>query len=279
MSGLELPGIVVEPDFLRAHLDEIVVCDVRWYLDGRDGRDAFRSGHIKGARFVDLDDDLSDPPDGERGRHPFPSAESFAQRLGALGIGDDDIVVAYDDLGGGTAGRLVWMLRLVGQDAALLNGGLRAWQDPLESGDPRSAEPKVRAVRPWPPSVGVSADELGALGPDERLLDARSKDRYDGRVEPTGAPAGHIPGARSMPYLDLLDEHGRYRDRLSLQSVFAERGVDETTPVIASCGSGVSACAVLIGLEHAGLGTGRLFVPSWSGWTAAGRPVEVTPAD
>lgn len=122
-----------------------VVVDVRWYLDGTDGRAAYQAGHLPGAVWADLDTQLAahDRPATE-GRHPFPSAQAFAAAMGALGIGDDTVVVAYDDSGGLTAGRLVVMLRMIGHDAALLDGGLAAWTaagNPVESGPGRTPEP------------------------------------------------------------------------------------------------------------------------------------------
>ena len=140
-------GVIVEAEEV-AVLD-FVLCDVRWYLDGRSGREAYEAGHIPGAVFVDLDADVTASPSAGSGRHPLPPAGDFADALGALGIGPDDTVVAYDDSGGMSAGRLVWMLRVLGQEAALLDGGLQAWDGPIESGS--AARPAVDCpVRPWP---------------------------------------------------------------------------------------------------------------------------------
>ena len=114
---MELPPIV-DAGWVLAHRDEVVVADVRWYLDGRSGRDAFTSAHVPGATFVDLEHDLSTLGDPTDGRHPLPSPEELAAALGRLGIGENDVVIAYDDSGGGTAGRLVWMLRVIDHPAA-----------------------------------------------------------------------------------------------------------------------------------------------------------------
>src|SRR5271167_3627736 len=141
------PSPIVSNAWLGAHLPGTVIADVRWYLDGRDGRDAYRSGHLPGAIFVDLDRDLSRPPSAGEGRHPLPSPESFAAAMSRLGIDNSSIVVAYDDARGTVAARLVFLLRVLGCSAALLDGGIQAWQGPLESGeaDNRPATFRARA--------------------------------------------------------------------------------------------------------------------------------------
>ncbi|HEV7958233.1 MAG TPA: rhodanese-like domain-containing protein [Acidimicrobiales bacterium] len=269
-----LPGIVVNESFVQDHFDELVLCDVRWYLDGRSGFDAYKTSHLRDALFVDLDSDLSGESGGAAGRHPFPSPDTFAERLGALGIGDDSVVVAYDDSGGGTAGRMVWMLRAIGQRAGLLDGGLAGWTGAFESGPPTPRRAISRTPIPWPASIENTADELLRRVATSILLDARSGERFRGEVEPTAAPPGHIPGARSLPWTDLIDpvtKHFLQPDRLRQR--FAAVGVDANQGFIASCGSGVSACALLVGGVHAGLIPGELFVPSTSGWTAQGREI------
>jgi thiosulfate/3-mercaptopyruvate sulfurtransferase len=266
------PSVVVDASWVRAHLDDLMLADLRWYLDGRDGRAAYESGHVPGALYVDLEHDLSSPDKGgRRGRHPLPSPAEFAAALGRLGIAADDTVVAYDDSGGGTAGRLVWMLTALGQPAALMDGGLAAWDGPLETGPSVPRLPVFVHERPWPADRLADADELttGAAV----VLDARSVERYRGETEPVDARAGHVPGAASAPWLGNLDA-GRFLSPARLRDRFAAFGIDEGTDVIAYCGSGVSACANLLALEHAGLGRGRLYVASWSGWAAdPARPV------
>ncbi|MDE3129834.1 MAG: sulfurtransferase, partial [Acidobacteriota bacterium] len=139
----------VDADWLEAHRDEVVLADVRWYLDGRSGRAAYEAGHMPGAVYVDLDTVLSEPhPDDNRGRHPLPTPERFADGLAQLGIGDRDTVVAYDDAGGVIAARLVWLLRAIGHEAALLDGGLSAW--PAESLHAADPHPDLHAANPRP---------------------------------------------------------------------------------------------------------------------------------
>jgi len=271
---MSLPGVVVSADWLAAHAGDVVIADVRWYLDGRSGRAAYESGHIPGAVFVDLDAALSEHGDPRDGRHPLPSPEHLAAALGALGIGDDTPVVAYDDASGGVAGRLVFMLRALGTPAALLDGGLKAHTGPLEPGAGTPPVATARTVRPWPAERLATVAEVVAVGEgrapaDLRLLDARVAERYEGRVETVDPRAGHIPGARNLPVGAVLDPTtGRFADPDTLRARFAAVGVTSGDQVVASCGSGVSACILLTALEHAGLGQGRLFVPSFSGWSS-----------
>lgn len=260
-----LPGVLVDAAWLDTHLDDVVLADVRWYLDGRSGVEAYEQGHLPGALFVDLDADLSHPDKGgAAGRHPLPTPEAFARSLGRLAIGTDDTVVAYDDSGGGTAGRLVWMLRALGQPAALLDGGLGAWPGTLETGLSVPRLPMFVHARRWPDALLVTADDLTR---DSTVLDARAPERFRGETEPVDARAGHVPGARNHPWsADLDPASGRFRPREELRASFEAVGAGPGT--IVYCGSGVSACADLLALDHAGLGPGRLFVASWSGWTA-----------
>ena len=139
----------VSADWLSTHRNEAIVADVRWYMDGRSGRAAYEAGHIPGAVFVDLDTVLSEPHGDDRGgRHPLATPERFAGGLARLGIGDGDTVIAYDDAGGVIAARLVWMLRAIGHEAALLDGGLAAWPtEDLQTGAP-GARPTASGARP-----------------------------------------------------------------------------------------------------------------------------------
>ncbi len=254
---------------------DLVVCDARSYLDGRVGRDAYRTGHIAGARFIDLDTVLAGPAAPVAGRHPLPDPETFAVGLGAEGIGDDTMVVAYDDLGGMIAGRLVWMLRILGRPAALLDGGIDAWVaqgGAIEIGDPAPVEAQRRIVEPWPTDALATADDVvGHIEAGGRVVDSRAGERYRGEVEPIDPRAGHVPGAVNLPFADNL-RNGRFRSTDELASRFAEAGVD--AGAIVYCGSGVSACHNILAAEHAGLGRPRLYVGSWSGWSSEpGRPV------
>jgi thiosulfate/3-mercaptopyruvate sulfurtransferase len=259
-------GPVVDAAWTAAHRSEVVLADVRWYLDGSPGRTAYDAGHLPGAVFVDLEAWLAAPATPEAGRHPLPDPGVFARGMGDLGIGDEDTVVAYDDQGGVIAARLVWMLRATGRAAALLDGGLAAWDGPLETDEVRRPTARFTA-RPWP------ADRLAEAGdaadPASVVIDARQRERFLGEgPDPVDPRPGHIPGARSLPTREHLGEDGRLLAPEVLRRRFAAVGVDESSPVVCYCGSGVTACHNLVVLEHAGLGAGRLYAGSWSQWSA-----------
>lgn len=255
----------VDAGWVRRRRPAPVVADVRWYLDGRSGRAAYEAGHLPGAVFVDLDAALSAPPSSAAGRHPLPAPEAFAAALGRAGIGDGDTVVAYDDAGGTVAARLVWMLRALGRPAAVLDGGLGAWTGPLEPGT--GSRPAARSTpAPWPPGLLATMDD--AADPANVVVDARPRARYRGDEEPVDPRAGHIPGARSLPAAEHVDEAGRLLEAGELRRRLARAGIARAgTPVVSYCGSGVTACHTLLVLEHLGLGRGRLYPGSWSQWS------------
>ncbi len=260
-------GPVVSAQWLAQHLGEadLAVVDCRWYLDGRSGREAYETAHIPSAVWADIDADLAGPASTEGGRHPLPDPIDFASSMSRLGIGDATRVVAYDDVGGVIAGRLWWMLDALGHEAAILDGGLRAWDGPLAAG-PVEPIPAAFAVTPWPADrVMTKAEMVEALGSDVTLLDARSADRFanGGPVDPR---PGHIPGATSAPATDNLTG-GHLRSPENLAAHYAALGADGGE-VVAYCGSGVSACIDLIAMRVAGLPDGKLYVGSWSAWGA-----------
>ena len=265
----------VDWHWLIAHRDDVVIADVRWYLDGRSGEAAYGDGHIPAAVFVDLDTVLSQPhADHSRGRHPLPTPERFAAGLAQLGIGDDDTVVAYDDAGGVIAARLVWLLRAIGHEAALLDGGLAAWpQQELHGGRPTPRPPARFTPVPWPADRLADMDEVATT--TAVLIDARDRLRFAGGPDPHDPRSGHIPGARSVPTREHLDAGARIASPEQLRVTFAQAGIGASTPVISYCGSGVTACHNLLALERAGLGPGRLYPGSWSEWSRDGsRPVQ-----
>jgi thiosulfate/3-mercaptopyruvate sulfurtransferase len=277
-------GPLAAGDELARLLDDpaVVVADVRWYLDGRSGRAAYEAGHVPGAVFVDLDTVLAAAPETGAGRHPLPDPGTFAGALGRLGIGADAFVVAYDDAGGTIAARLWWMLRAVGQDAAVLDGGLAAWPGPLETGPGRGEGDRrtvARALVPWPDGLVADGDAVAAMSEGRApgvLLDARARPRYAGEVEPVDPRAGHIPGARSLPAAELLDPAtGRFLSPSELRARFeAYVPAADDAPPVAYCGSGVTACHTLLALEVAGIQGGRLYPGSWSAWRGrSDRPI------
>jgi thiosulfate/3-mercaptopyruvate sulfurtransferase len=256
---------VVDAAWWHAHRDSVVLADVRWYLDGRSGRAAYDAGHLPGAVFVDLDRRLAAHADPAAGRHPLPSPEVFAEGMASLGIGDDDTVLAYDDGGGVTAARLVWMLRVTGHEAALLDGGLTAYDGPLETTTP-SRPPAPFTPRPWPAERLAGIED--AVDPGNVVLDARAPERFRGEVEPVDPRAGHIPGARSVPVRANVDATGRFLPAGELRERFAAAGVTDDSPVVSYCGSGVNACHNLLALELAGFAPGRLYPGSWSQYSS-----------
>ncbi|HQZ37050.1 MAG TPA: sulfurtransferase [Ilumatobacteraceae bacterium] len=261
---------------------QVVLADVRWYLDGRDGREAFEQSHIAGAVWVDLEHALAAHGlPATEGRHPFPTPEAFATEMGALGIGDETVVVAYDDTGGLTAGRLVVMLRMLGRNAAVLDGGLEAWVAaglPTATGPAAEPAPHRFTATPWPSDRLATADEALALAAaGGAVIDARSLPRFTGEQALIDPRPGHIPGARSAPWSDVISETGALLPADELKVHYAALGITEAdTPSVAYCGSGVSACMNILAMEHAGLTPARLYVASWSGWSAdPTRPTEL----
>jgi thiosulfate/3-mercaptopyruvate sulfurtransferase len=281
----------VDTEWVEGHRGEVVLADCRWYLDGRPGRAAYEAGHIPGAVFVDLDTALTRHADpAEAGRHPLADPADFAAAMGALGIGDDDTVVAYDDAGGVIAGRLVWMLRVTGHEAALLDGGLGVWRGELEPGPGGTRGELERApgarrievgdpgrftARPWPAERLATIEEVASASQGAPvLIDARQRERYLGEPDGVDPRAGHIPGARSVPCRENLDADCRL---LPVERLRARFDFGDGADVISSCGSGVTACHNLLAMEQAGLGPGRLFPGSWSQWSRdPARPAERT---
>jgi len=268
---------LVTAGWLEAHLADprVVVADVRWYLKGKRGIDAYRSGHIPSASFVDVDRDLASAPGPSRpGRHPLPSADVFADALARIGAAPGDLVVAYDDTGGTTAARLWWLLRYFGLGAGcVLDGGIQAWSTggrPLSTDEP-TRTPVPRAKPSARPEMVV--DKLRVIELSERgtglLLDARASERFEGITEPVDARAGHIPGAKSAPFNgNLIEPSGPFRPRHELADHYRALGVSDETAVVAYCGSGVTACHDLLALAIAGRDDAKLYEGSWSEWAS-----------
>ncbi len=259
----------VDAEFAAAH-PQAVLADVRWYLDGRDGRAAFEAGHIAGAVWVDLDHQLAaGGRPATEGRHPLPSPAAFADAMGSLGIANDTLVIAYDDTGGLTAGRLAVMLRMIGSDATVLAGGLGAWTGAVETGSGHTPLPAEFVATDWPNDRLATADDVQRIAAaGGAVLDARSYERFVGEVVQIDKRPGHIPGARSSPWSAVLGSDTTPRSVDDLRDYFGKLGVDNDHDVVAYCGSGVSACLNMLAMEHAGLGTPLLYVASWSGWSA-----------
>jgi thiosulfate/3-mercaptopyruvate sulfurtransferase len=253
-------GPLVSASWLAEHLAEVVLVDVRYYLDGRSGSEAFEQGHLPGAVWLDLNAYLADPPTPADGRHPLPSPERFAAGMSAAGIRSGMRVVAYDDNAGMAAGRLVWLLRALGHPAALLDGGLTAWTGELESGAV-TATPAYFPPLPWPPEKLAALEEIPSV---ELLVDARAPERYRGDQEPLDPRAGHIPGAVNAPWQANLGQTGRFDTAAKLRVRFEAAGVGNDAVVY--CGSGVTACHTLLAMEASGITGARLYPGSWSQW-------------
>lgn len=267
-------GPLVSADWLVEHLAQVRVVDVRWYLDGRSGRAEYERGHIPGAVWLDIDADLSAPATPQDGRHPLPSAEQFAAALGGAGIAEGTPVVAYDDAGGSIAARLWWLLHVLGEPVAVLDGGLACWAGPLVS-EPAEFPPVERAARPWPPERFVSADQLAAgtdAARDAAVFDARTAARFaagDPAIDPR---PGHIPGAVSAPWAGNLGADGRFAAADQLRRRFAAAAGRRA---VAYCGSGITACHDLLAMHLAGFADTALYAGSWSQWGAdPSRPAE-----
>lgn len=260
---------------LRALLADpaLRLIDVRFSLaDPAKGRDLYTAGHLPGAVYLSLDDDLAAPVLEHGGRHPLPDMERFAQTLGASGIGNSTHVVAYDDPaegGGMFAARLWWLLRYAGLERVqVLDGGLSAWTEAgfsltqeLSSHPAETFSPSLR-----PEMITEMTDVRSKVGdPNVLLLDARAPERYRGEVEPLDKEAGHIPGALNKPYTGNL-ERGMFKAPGALRERFAE--AQNAEQVIAYCGSGVSAAHNLLALEEAGIRNAKLYVGSWSDWSS-----------
>jgi thiosulfate/3-mercaptopyruvate sulfurtransferase len=268
---------IVSPQWLSGAGAEIALLDVRWYPDGRDPRAEFSAGHLPGAVLVALDAVCSAPASDSRGRHPLPSPAAFAASLSELGVGDGDVVVAYDDAGGVLAARLVWMLRALGHEAALLDAGTGPFPETGAGPPLPRVKPLLTVPGEWPSRLLASIDEAGAVAGKAGavLIDARPRDRFEGAPDALDPRAGHIPGARSLPCREHLGADGRLLAVESLRDRLAAVGIERADQdFISSCGSGVTACHNLLVAEHAGLRGGRLFPGSWSQWSRdASRPV------
>jgi thiosulfate/3-mercaptopyruvate sulfurtransferase len=253
------------------------IVDLRWTLSGKpSGREKYDAAHIPGAVFVDLDRDLSGR--GGEGRHPLPDPEAFATLLGRLGIAPDTHVVVYDDAGGSVAARLWFMLRVHGHErASVLDGGYPAW---TQAGLPvTTEEPRIAPVPP--PALRLDRTRIVDRAYVERLLasrrepsgskavvtDARAPERYRGETEPVDRVGGHIPGAVNAPFAGNL-RNGLFRSAEELRPLYDRLGATRAAEVVASCGSGVTACHTLLALELLGIPGGKLYVGSWSDWSS-----------
>ncbi len=273
---------LVDTDTLARHLADPrwVVVDCRFTLtDTGAGRRAWTAGHIPGARYAHLDEDLSSPIGPRTGRHPLPDPAVLVRTLGAWGIDGSKQVVAYDDSFGAMAARLWWLLRWLGHDAvALLDGSYPKW---AREKKPVTAEAPVAHPAAFNPrannALWVNADFVERARQDEAfvVLDARAEERFRGEVEPLDKVAGHVPGAVNAVYEDNLDVSGEFLSAEELRERYLDLlGGVVPDQAIHMCGSGVTACHNVLAMEHAGLPGAKLYAGSWSEWiTDPNRPV------
>ena len=256
-----------------------VLLDVRWRLDEPDGRPAYRDGHIPGAVYVSLEDELSDHARAGRGRHPLPSGTDLCTAARRWGLRVDRPVVVYDDWNRAGSARAWWVLGAAGlADVRILDGGLAAW---IAAGGAL----EVATTTPPAGDVTVVHNDLysgarATLSADQvaartalTLIDARSPERFRGEVEPVDPIAGHIPGARNLPSASVLAANGTFLPDAALRALWAEIGIEHSGEVGVYCGSGVTASVVLAALSATGIGA-ALFPGSWSQWSSEpDRPV------
>ena len=245
------------------------------------GRAAYAESHLPGAVYADLDYDLAVPATPRSGRHPLPDPAAFGARLRSWGVDDDSLLLAYDESNGMWASRFWWMAAkwLGHPHVAVLDGGLRRWRAlglPLTAviAPPRPAgnfSPRLNEAA----VVDAEITARAAVHAQSRVLDARAPERYRGEVEPIDAVAGHVPGARNHPSSRCFDTDGRFLPAPELRQAF-EASLEGVAPdaTITMCGSGVTACHLLLGMEVAGMPGGRLYAGSWSEWSRdPSRPV------
>ncbi len=277
--------LLVTPERLAQLIaaERCVVVDCRFDLtDAAKGRQDYLAGHIPGAQYAHLGEDLASSMTPSSGRHPLPEPEDFSAFLSRIGWCDDKLLVAHDDRNNAMAVRLWWLMRHFGQSAALLDGGLEAWSRagmPLESGAVESAPAPIPMLRGDAAMTVSAADILDDLAHAAlTLVDARAPERYSGAVEPLDARAGHIPGARNRPFALNLDDSGCFKPAEQLRREFEEllqqRPLES---VVHTCGSGVTACHNRFAMELAGMGTSRIYPGSWSEWARdESRPIETS---
>ncbi|MEO8635787.1 MAG: 3-mercaptopyruvate sulfurtransferase [Gemmatimonadales bacterium] len=280
MSLLSLPQ-VISPTWLAGRLAEssLVILDASWYLPvaGRDAWSEYRAGHLPGAVYIDLDaisDPTSDLP------HTLPNAMHFSRVVGGLGISNADRLVIYDGSGNNlSAARVWWMFRGFGHTSvALLDGGLAAWRRaglPLESGEVDRPAGDYTATRALAGVMNLAAVRTALATGSAQVVDLRSKGRFTGRdPEPRpGLLSGHMDGALNLPFTDLVDGDGMVLPDKVLRGRLAAAGVDLNRPVIATCGSGTSACNLLLGLVRLGVPDAMLYDGSWTEWVTHGMPI------
>jgi len=278
---------LIDAAALSTRLDDPdwVVVDCRWTLtDPSAGPAAYARSHIPGARYANLDRDLARRPGPADGRHPLPAPSDLAARLGEWGVHERSTIVAYDEAAGAYAARLWWLLGWLGHDRRLvLDGGLAAWEAAglaVETQTPRWRPTTYAARGVAADSVVAAADIPARQAAGALLVDARASPRYRGEQEPIDPVAGHVPGALNRPGSLNVGPEGRFLPASELAREL-DRLLDgrPAADLIAMCGSGVTACQLLLALAVVGLDGGKLYAGSWSEWIRdPARPIRTGPA-
>ena len=267
---------LTETDELARELDapDLVIIDASWHMpaENRNAYEEYLAEHIPGAIFFDIDE-IADTKSGLP--HMLPPPEKFSSRMRSMGIGDGSRIVVYNSAGLFSAARVWWTFRVMGvDDVSVLNGGLPKWKRegrPLESGPPRNRTARHFTARRNLDLVRDVSD-IKALLKDRsaEIVDARAADRFAGKApEPRpGLRSGHIPGSHNLPYAKLLNKDGTFKTGPEIERLFEEAGVDLTKPVVASCGSGITASVLALGLAEIGHRRAAVYDGSWSEWGA-----------
>lgn len=263
---------VVSCEWLFKHLDEaqVVIVDCRFSLaEPQLGRQQYQESHIKGAYYLDLNQDLSSPVGEHGGRHPLPNPIELADKLSAIGVNSQKtLVIAYDDSRLAFASRLWWLLRYLGHDqVAVLDGGFSAWKKaeyPVTNVIPETQKATFTPNLQSQMVVDISIVKSRKDSQQVALVDSRERERYLGITEPIDKIAGHIPGAINYPWQQVTDSSGYILPQQQQRQRWLE--LENPKEIFVYCGSGVTACVNLLSLEMAGIHTGKLYAGSWSDW-------------
>ncbi|HTL87994.1 MAG TPA: sulfurtransferase [Leptolyngbya sp.] len=263
--------VVIKPDWLAKHLDDpdLAIADCRFSLMQPElGQHQYNEGHIPGAFYFDLNQDLSSPIQTHGGRHPLPDIKKLSETLSTPGITPSTLVIAYDDSRFGFAARFWWLLRYVGHDRVkVLDGGFSNWQN---AGYPVTTIEPVPKSKPFTPQIQpdwiVNIDQVKAKKDLSQvaLIDSREAERYRGEREPIDPIAGHIPGAVNYPWQSVTDDRGFLKSPAELRDRYAD--LESKDEILVYCGSGVTACVNLLAMTAAGLDRAKLYPGSWSDW-------------
>ncbi|HCF25717.1 MAG TPA: sulfurtransferase [Cyanobacteria bacterium UBA11049] len=261
----------VSAAWLFEHLEDpnLAIADCRFsLLEPEFGQQQYRTSHIRGAYYLDLNRDLSSPVGKHGGRHPLPNPDELAAKLSAMGINSQTLVVAYDDSRFAFAARLWWLLRYMGHDrVAVLDGGFQSW---VKAGYPVTdiiPQPRRGEFVPHLQPLGLVDIEVVRASidlPNVALVDSRESDRYQGIREPIDPVAGHIPGAINYPWQEVTDATGYLKSAAEQRDRWKK--LEKADEILVYCGSGVTACVNLLSLELAGIDAGKLYAGSWSDW-------------